>query len=128
MPMPILLMASIDPQAATIIHNILSGWERRDLPPEQLGTEALPSEELARVGLVVVQSRGDLEELVGWCAKVRKHPMLRQARLLVALDVLLATQFSTARAAGADQCLMVPASAGHVAALLENLLGEDFPS
>ena len=65
------------------------------------------------------------DEIVRWCREVRANAALAGARLLVALDPDLAGQYAPARAAGADECLMVPASAGHVERLLRTLLGQD---
>ncbi len=125
MTSPTLLLAHVDVHAATVIEHLLAGWRRRDLDPQRL--EQLRLDPGERAGLVVLQGMGDEEELVEACGAVRQHPALRDARLLVALDPDLALQYGPARAAGADECLMVPASSGHVETLLRRLLGSDYP-
>jgi len=120
----ILLLGSIDGHAATVIAHLLRGWEVRDLPYDRIAGVTLPPGEQGKVGLVVLQSRQESEaEIVRWCRAVKANPHLAGAKLLVALDPDLAGQYSAARSAGADECLMVPASAGHVEKLLQKLLG-----
>lgn len=126
MPGRLVLLGSIDGHAATVIANLLKGWEVRDLPFGQITRYAPVPGEQRTVGLVVLQSRGENpEEIARWCREVRANPQLAGARLLVALDPDLAGQYAGARAAGADECVMVPASAGHVERLLRTLLGQD---
>lgn len=128
MPGRILLLGDIDGHAATVIANLLTGWEVRSLPWDRITRHTLPPEEQGKVGLVVLQSRSENEaEIVRWCKEVKANTHLAGAKLLVALDPDLAGQYAATRAAGADECLMVPASAGHVEKMLRSLLGESFP-
>ncbi len=120
------VLASIDVHTATLIGNLLPEWTEHTIDPGALASFA-PAGGAPPVALVVVQSLGDQEELVEWCQAARGNPAFAEARLLVALDPDIALQYGPARAAGAHECLMVPASVGHIERLLMNLLKERFP-
>lgn len=122
MSRPLVLLGAIDGHAATVIAHLLEALESRALPHDAVATFT-PGPDDGPVRLVVVQSRTEkTAEIVRVCQAIRANPALADARLLVALDPDLAGQYSAIRAAGADECLMVPASAGHVEKLLQKLL------
>ncbi len=109
------LFVDIEAQIQTILENVLEGWEHLSDGPGLL--DRIPD----GTDLVVIQSRGDERELLGWVTKIREQ-VGRSAKILVALDPDLAGQCAPAMAAGADQCLMVPAAYGHVERLIQRLL------
>lgn len=118
------VLASIDVHTATLLSNLLHTWSVVNVDPAKLGAYEAGA---APVGLVVLQSLGDQEELLDWCATVQANASFADARLVVALDPDLALQYGPARAAGAHECLMVPASVGHIERMLKNLLGDRLP-
>lgn len=119
------LFGAIDVHTQTLISNLLCEWTPAPLPLDGIDGYSLPPDGDGPVGLVVLQSMGDEDQIVGWCEAVRRNPVLSGAKLLVALDPDLALQYGPVTSAGADEVMMVPTSIGHLERLLKGLVGAE---